>query len=93
MSMQLTAGSRRPPHAMKLEIADISQKPFMQVRANRFKKKTAREVFSCDEADKNGSVLEGICKSVRNAKGRFKRERQWKAEKFRGFLFAFINLI
>jgi hypothetical protein len=51
-----------------------------------FKKKTAREVFSCDEADKNGSVLEGICKSVRNAKGRFKRERQWKAEKFRACL-------
>lgn len=90
--MQLTAGSRRPPHAMKLEIADISQKPIMQERANRLKK-TAREVFSCEEADKNGSVLEGICKSVRNAKGRFKRERQWKAEKFRGFLFAFINLI
>lgn len=55
--MQLTAGSRPPPHVMKLEIADISQKPFMQVRANRLKKKTVREVFSCDEADKNGSVL------------------------------------
>jgi hypothetical protein len=41
--MQLTAGSRRPPHAMKLEIADISQKPFMQVRANRFLKKKQLE--------------------------------------------------
>ncbi|CAK7327872.1 unnamed protein product [Dovyalis caffra] len=71
LSAQLTAVSRRTPHAVKLEIADISLKAIMQARKHNgivYRGKKALKLIGFGKADKNGSVLEGICKSGRNAK-------------------------